>query len=150
MTQESAKPIHAMSVVPAFSPLPAGINLGYGHIKIATPAGDFITASAFAQANRLYDGIGRKRNTHLVDLDGKTYEVGSDAITLARAKETVRIPEPKWLHTLRYRVFAQLVKNQLALENSEWNVVIGMPIADFEDQSYRDALSSFWLGDRNR
>jgi hypothetical protein len=49
MTQEAAKPIHALSVVPHVSTLPAGINLGYGHIKLATPAGDFITASAFAQ-----------------------------------------------------------------------------------------------------
>lgn len=126
------------------SPLPAGINLGYGHIKLSTPAGDFITASAFAPTNRLYDGIGRKRNTHLVDLDGKTYEVGSDAITLARAKETVRIPEPKWLHTQRYRVFSRLVMDRLALESDHWNVVIGMPISDFEDVDYRQELESYW------
>lgn len=125
----------------------AGINLGYGHIKLSTPSGNFITASAFAPTNRLYDGIGRKRNTHNVLVDGKTYEVGSDAITLARAKETVRIPEPKWLHTLRYRVFAQLVKDRLALEGHFWDVVIGMPIADFEDTDYRVELEDFWVGE---
>jgi len=128
------------------TPSCAGINLGYGHLKMATDMGTFITASAFAPHNKLYDGVGRARDTHKVVLDASVYEVGADVITLARAKETVRIPEPKWLGTLRYRIFAQRILDRLALENTAWHLVLGMPIADFEDTAYRQRLESFWVG----
>ncbi|WP_308388647.1 hypothetical protein [Acidithiobacillus sp. AMEEHan] len=78
---------HSAATAPQSAPLCAGINLGYGHIKLSTPASTFLAASAFAPANRLYDGIGRQRDTHKVTVDGTVYEVGSDVITLARAKE---------------------------------------------------------------
>jgi hypothetical protein len=124
----------------------AGINIGYGHLKLSTPAGLFLTTSAVAPSNPLYDGIGRARDTHKVTYSGVEYEVGAEAILLTRTPETARLPLPKWLGTNRYRVLAELVKNRLAQEAQSWNVVIGLPVSDYRDAAYRKSVKAFWQG----
>ncbi|MBN6739299.1 ParM/StbA family protein [Acidithiobacillus sp. MC6.1] len=124
----------------------AGINIGYGHLKLATPSGLLVTASAVAPSNPLYDGIGRARDTHKTVFKGEEFEVGAEAILLTRTPETARLPVPQWSATLRYQVLAQLVKDRLRAESPDWHVVIGVPISDYRDAAYRKSLKHFWTG----
>lgn len=127
-------------------PLCAGVNIGYGHLKLATPGGVFVTASAVAPSNPLYDGVGRSRDTHRTVLGGTEYEVGAEAILLTRTPETARLPVPQWLGTQRYQVLAKLVMDRLAMESDGWEVTLGLPVSDYQDEAYRKRVKAFWTG----
>lgn len=126
----------------------AGINIGYGHVKLRTGERYYQYASVLQPANTAMQGItGQERRTLLVQVDGTAYEVGAEAALLAADSDGKAVFE-RWADSLQYRVLKQSVLDILAQEQTgEWHVVIGMPVSQYLNRTYREELKQLWLGE---
>lgn len=123
----------------------AGINIGYGHVKLRTGERYYQYASVTQPANTAMQGvIGQERNTLKVEIDGTGYEVGAEAALLAGDSDGKAVFE-RWADSLQYRILKQSVLDLLAQEQTgEWHVVIGMPVSQYLNRQYREELKQLW------
>lgn len=122
----------------------AGINLGYGHVKLRTERG-FLQYASIAVAQQ-GDASLMRANTQRVVVDGEVWEVGDQAALLAGANFDRRV-FPNWSDSRDYRVLLQSVLERLAEQSlGPWRVVLGAPVSQFNERRYRQELIGRWRG----
>jgi Actin like proteins N terminal domain len=120
----------------------AGINIGFGWTKLATE-GQLIKFQSVA-AIHTPQVMGRKPEEHnLVAVGSNVYEVGEGATLTANPL--------KALHRQFYEseVYQALVKasmQRLSAIHSQWNVMVGIAIDHYKNETTRKAVENLWSG----
>lgn len=127
----------------------AGINLGYGNIKVQTDDGYFQYISDVSRANqhssRHRFGMNDQKS-QLVTYQDVLYEVGDDA-GLGSAPRERKTIFAFWAGHETYMVLRQSVLDRLAEQGTDWVVTLGVPINEVRDEDYTKKVESLWLGE---
>lgn len=127
----------------------AGINLGYGNIKVKTDDGYFqyISDVSRARAHKSRERFGMNdQESQLVTYQGLTYEVGDDAGLGVAPRERKTI-FPFWAGTETYMVLRQSILDRLAQQGTDWIVTLGVPINEMRDDEYTAKVQAMWRGE---
>lgn len=122
--------------------LNAGINLGFGFVKVATDNAEFRYASVvreFHQSNPLAPPTAAQK----VRFDGQHYEVGEDAALYGGGLQ-LKALHRDWAGSLAYQVLAQSIIDRLAHEGDQLNLVVGLALDHYKQPAYRRRVQEFW------
>jgi hypothetical protein len=127
----------------------AGSNIGYGNLKLRTPAGSHKIASVVARPNDKFQPVGlfAKRQTTKVTMEGTVYEIGEDAALIDVNPQGHKIAIPRWSESIPYRVLRQYTIDRLADEQGndpDWSIVMGVAVNQFTDEKYVKNLEAQW------
>jgi hypothetical protein len=120
----------------------AGINLGFGFVKVATDNGEFRYASVVRERSRA-DPLSSASPAQEVKYGGQLYEVGEDAALYGGGIQLKALYRD-WANSLAYQVLAQSVIDRLAGEGNQFNVVVGLALDHFKRAVYRQQVQQFW------
>lgn len=123
----------------------AGINIGRGHVKLKTDRDYVQYASLIHRAKPFLDDLRLMPSTNqLVVVDGVTYEVGED-VALTGERTSDKNVFSQWATSTPYQVLMQSVIDRLSEEsNGPWTVMLGMPVAEYRDEQYRNSIVKMW------
>ena len=129
----------------------AGVNIGYGNVKVKTDGGYFQYTSDVSRSSdrRFQDNFGAENDlTQHVTYNGVHYEVGEGACLLSapRRRKTIFT---FWAGTEPYMVLRQSVLDRLAAEGADWMITLGVPITELGDDEYTKKVQDLWLGEHD-
>lgn len=122
--------------------LKAGINVGFGFVKVATDNGEFRYASVVRELPQS-DPIGAPTPAQKVKYAGQQFEVGEDAALYGGGIQ-LKALHRDWATSLAYQVLAQSVVDRLAAEGTQLNLVVGLALDHFKQLAYRRKVQEFW------
>ncbi len=122
--------------------LNAGINVGFGFVKVATDNGEFRYASVVRELPQS-DPLGAPTPAQKVKYAGQQYEVGEDAALYGGGIQ-LKALHRDWATSLAYQVLAQSVIDRLSAEGTELNVAVGLALDHFRHLPYRRKVQEFW------
>ena len=125
----------------------AGINIGRGHVKVKTDANYFQYASMVQRSPAALGDLGFKAAaTQRVVVDGIAYDVGEE-VALVGERSADKTVFSHWGTSDLYRVLMRSVLDNLTQEHAgPWAVMLGMPVKEYKDESYRQLLTGLWQG----
>lgn len=131
----------------------AGINIGYGYLKMKTKSDYFQIASVVEKTRRASMGsVGATRETVKVVVDNEIYEIGADAHQLSATQNTSKAVSDAWYDTVQYRALMQLVIDRLQQESesdgdNQWVITLGIAVNQYQRQKIRKQLAEIWKGE---
>ena len=126
----------------------AGVNLGHGHVKVQTSTRYFQYASITRPQNRADDSsvaTFASAQVQRVQVNGQPWVVGEQAALTGTGVD--RAVFTNWGTSPAYAALRQSGMDRLAEEGlGPWVLMLGMPVAQFHDQRYRQQLIASWQG----
>ncbi len=125
----------------------AGVNIGRGHVKLKTDRQYSQYASIIQRSQQSSDDLGFMRaDMQRVTVDGVSYDVGEE-VALVGGRMSDKMVFANWGTSVVYRVLMQSVLDRLAKEGAgPWAIMLGMPVNEHKDKSYRAVLCGLWEG----
>lgn len=123
--------------------LPAGVNIGFGWTKLATPSQTHLWPSVVAKYTEALAGGRVADPANLVKVDGVTYEVGQGAVVYG---EPLKALHRDFASTAIYSAMVLATIKRLATEGAQWSVVVGLALNHFKDDQVRAKVKALWLG----
>ena len=125
----------------------AGINLGYGHVKIKTST-QYLQYASLARPALVADKVEvagfTAAKVQRIELNGQTWLVGAEA-ALSGDRATDRTSFSNWGSSEVYAALRQSILDRLAEESlGPWVLMLGMPVDQFQDEGYRRQLIGSW------